>query len=67
MEQAIRIANHTFKKAGYSLQHSKYSIEPIDSFYVIHYLPKDFNVRGGEAILKISQDQCKIVQKDFYQ
>jgi hypothetical protein len=67
MEQAILVANRTVKKVGYSLDLLKYSIEPLDSFYVINYLPKDFNMRGGEAILKISQTNCKVVQKDFYQ
>jgi hypothetical protein len=67
MNQAIIVANCTVKKAGYPLHLLKYSIDPVDSFFIIHYLPKDVNMRGGEAIIKISQDNCKVLQKDLYQ
>lgn len=67
MKQAMMVADRTVKKAGYPIHLLKYSIEPVDSFFIIHYLPKDVNMRGGEAILKISQQNCKIIQKDLYQ
>ncbi|MEN9609283.1 MAG: hypothetical protein RLZZ628_97 [Bacteroidota bacterium] len=67
MKQAVLIANRTVKKAGYPLHLLKYSVEPVDSVFIIHYLPKDINTRGGEAIIKISQNNCKVVQKDLYQ
>jgi hypothetical protein len=64
---AENIADKIIKRKHYILSHYKKNIVETNDEFIIDYAPKDSLTLGGRARLKISKDNCSVIEKIFFQ
>ncbi|MBW2961950.1 hypothetical protein [Mesonia aestuariivivens] len=64
---AGKYANSILKKEGLDLNLLKREIKESTNEFIIIYSPKNDNVRGNSAKIKISKNECQIIETKLYQ
>jgi len=65
--KAIQTAMAKFRKKGYELDRYKMKVSEDTFFYKIKFILSDSIMEGGGADFKISKENCKILNQQFYQ